>query len=205
MDTPSPSKTSSRMPRRLAVWGLASGLALGGAGAVLIPTVASAASGATAAAGSGVSWIQDALAPLVSDGTLTQAQADSVASSLDAARPNRPGPGGRFGLRGAGLDAAAGAIGVTTDELRDALRDGQTMADVAGTAGVDVQTVIDAMVTAEQAALDQAVTDGKITQEQADARMAGATERATAIVNGERPAHPERPADAPADETAPAA
>jgi len=203
MATPTPSRNNARLPRRLAALGLAGGLALGGAGALLIPAVASAASTATAAAGSGVSWIQGALAPLVTDGTLTQAQADSVAGALEAAKPERSGKGGGMGRRGAGLDAAAGAIGITADELRTALRDGQTIADVAGAAGVDVQTVIDSMFTAAETALDQAVTDGKLNQEQADTRKAAATERATAIVNGERRAHPERPADAPADDAAP--
>src|SRR5262245_770859 len=57
-------------------------------------------------------FLQDALAPLVEDGTITQAQADAVIAALREARPDR-GPGfgrghhGPFGGRGAGLEAAA--------------------------------------------------------------------------------------------------
>ncbi len=207
METPTPStrpdtsNARTRLPRRLAVLGLAGGLALGGAGAVLIPAVASAASSATGTAGSGVSWIQNVLAPLVSNGTISQAQADAVGSALDAARPAGPPAGGRRG--GPGLDAAASALGITGDQLRDRLQGGQTIAQVASANGVGVQTVIDAMVAAESSALDQAVTDGKLTQAQADARKADAAAHATAIVNGQRPARPGPRPGAPAD-TAPA-
>ncbi len=64
---------------------------------------------------------------------------------------------------------------------------GTTIAAVAKEQGVDVQTVIDALVTEMQSHLKTAVTDGKLTQAQADRMSANATERATAMVNGERP------------------
>lgn len=85
------------------------------------------------------------------------------------------GPFGGPGGRGAGLDAAATALGITTDELKTELQDGKTIADVASEKGVDVQKVIDAIVAAETANI---------------------TERVTDMVNGVRP---EKPADPSTD------
>src|SRR3546814_8202361 len=59
-------------------------------------------------------WVEDALEPLVADGTITADQADAVEDALQDARPERRGPG-------PGLEAAAEALGMTDDELRDAL------------------------------------------------------------------------------------
>jgi urease gamma subunit len=76
------------------------------------------------------------------------------APSTTSATGDRPG-GGLF-LRGpeghgVGLDAAAKAIGITTDALLTELKDGKSIADVAKAKGVDVQKVIDAMVAAVKA------------------------------------------------------
>jgi hypothetical protein len=99
--------------------------------------------------------------------------------------PERPqGRGPRFG---AGLDAAAEAIGITSEELRDALQDGSTIAEVAEANDVEVQTVIDALVADAEAHLDEAVADGRITEEQAAGRKAELPERIEALVNGEGP------------------
>jgi polyhydroxyalkanoate synthesis regulator phasin len=131
------------------------------------------------------SWAAEALDGLVEDGTLTQAQADAVEQALEAARPERGGrgPGG-----GRGIEAAATAIGVEVDVLRDALRDGSTIADVAAINGVDVQTVIDAMVAAAQEHLDEQVAAGDLTADEAATRLTEVSERITAMVNGELPA-----------------
>ncbi|MBA2282966.1 MAG: hypothetical protein H0W25_17290 [Acidimicrobiia bacterium] len=78
--------------------------------------------------------------------------------------PGGHGPGGHGFGRGHQLDAAATAIGITADELRTELEGGATVAEVAAAHGVEVQTVIDAMVTEATENL---------------------TERITAFVNGE--------------------
>ena len=91
-------------------------------------------------------WAQDALAPLVANGTISQSQADAVIAALEAARPEGgPGFGHGFG-HGADLEAAATAIGITEDELRTALQSGQSLAEIAQAHGVTPQAVIDALV-----------------------------------------------------------
>jgi hypothetical protein len=134
-------------------------------------------------------WVEDALDELVDDGTLTQAQADAVANALDEARPDhvpeRFGPdwAGKFLFGPSLLSDAADAIGVDEDELLDALREGETIADLAEENGVDAQTVIDALVASVRERLDEAVADGDIEQDAADERLADATERITEFVN----------------------
>ncbi|MDQ1422724.1 MAG: hypothetical protein QOD72_222 [Acidimicrobiaceae bacterium] len=204
------------MKKRLTALGLTVGLVAGGAAglALGVPGLSSAQSGGTdsttttppttAAGGAGGStattppakpdrskWIQDALAPLVTAGTITQAQADAVAQALQNAKPAiGPARGGApkgFGFgRGlaGGLDTAAKAIGVTTDELRQALAGGQSIADYAKSKNVDPQKVIDALVAEAKTHLDQAVTAGKLTQAQADTELTQETTVVTNLVNG---------------------
>jgi len=96
------------------------------------------------------------------------------------------GPG-----RGRHLEAAAEAIGIDVDALREALRSDQTIAQVAEANGVDPQAVVDALVADVSARIDQKVADGDLTQEEADEKKAELPERITALVNGERPERPE--------------
>jgi hypothetical protein len=135
-------------------------------------------------------WITDALAPLVEAQTINQAQADAVIAALDAARPERGpgGPGMHRGSGGRGLETAATALGITSEELVTALRGGQSIAEVATAQGTEPQVVIDAMLAEVKTHLDEHVAAGDLTQERADERLARATEGITAMVNGERPA-----------------
>ncbi len=191
---------------RLAAFGLVAGLLGGGAAGVAlgVPGFAGAQTGesaSTAPADPNASanpakpdraqWMRDALAPLVAKGTIDQAQADAVIEALEAARPAKgpgdhgPGKRGR-GLFGPGrLDTAATAIGITPEELRTALRDGKSLADVAKEKGVDPEKVVSALVAELEAHLDQEVASGRRTQAEADQKLAGATERIRAFVNGE--------------------
>jgi hypothetical protein len=77
----------------------------------------------------------------------------------------------------AGLEAAAEVLGMTADELSTQLWGGRTLADLADRAGVDLQDVRDAVEAANQAAMrdaiEQAVEDGYLTQEQADWLLQG--------------------------------
>ncbi|MCU1496827.1 MAG: LysM peptidoglycan-binding protein [Acidimicrobiales bacterium] len=66
------------------------------------------------------------------------------------------GRGGHRGLGGDHLETAADALGMTTQELRTALADGKSLAEVAADQGVDKQKLIDALVAAAEKRLDEA-------------------------------------------------
>ena len=171
---------------------LAGVLATGAVGAVAM-TPASATTSANPVT-SRLASIKSALGGLVTDGTLTQAQADKVAGTLDKKLPRRggggkDGMGGRFG--GMGMvhtqEAAAKALGLTPAKLRAALEGGKSLADVAKAQKVGVDSVIKAMVTAAEADLATAVKDGTLTQAQADTMKSSLTKRITDRVNSVRP------------------
>jgi hypothetical protein len=173
------------MNKTIAAATVAASLAVGAlTGSVLgAPGLAGAAETATGAVG----WVKEALTGLVDDGTISQEQADAVETALDEARPDR-GRGHRGLGRHASLSTVAETLGVTQEELRAAMADGKTIAEVATEEDVDVQRVVDAIVDTHRARLDERVAAGNLAQEQADEMLAGAEERATAFVNGERPA-----------------
>jgi hypothetical protein len=147
--------------------------------AVAVPVLADTdASGQSA-----VDRIRDALSGLVDDGSLTEEQADEVATTLGEA-----GIGGHGGHHGGrlGLETAATALDMTEEELRTALEvDGTSLAEVAEDEGVDVDTLVEALVQAEQDRIAQAVEDGRLTQEEADERLADLEARVTERVTSE--------------------
>jgi hypothetical protein len=102
------------------------------------------------------------------------------------------GPGLGFGHRGGGvfggkLDGAAKALGITTDQLMTDLRNGQSIADVANAKNVDLNKVIDAMVSDAQSEIDAAVKDGHLTQDEATKLKQDLKSHITDLVNNARP------------------
>jgi len=82
---------------------------------------------------------------------------------------NRPG----FDQRGNGMfDVIATALGEDVATLQADLKAGKTIADIAKEKNVDLSKVVDAVVAERQTAITAAVTDGRLTQEQADAQIA---------------------------------
>lgn len=80
--------------------------------------------------------------------------------------------GGR--MHGGGLnpvEATAQVTGLTPVEVVAALQAGQTFADVAVTAGFTAQDIVDVVIEARAEMLAQAVTDGRLTQAEADAKL----------------------------------
>jgi lambda repressor-like predicted transcriptional regulator len=130
-----------------------------------------------------VERITDALSGLVSDGSLTQEQADEVATTLSEGGMGGHGGHGRHG-EGMDLAAAATALGLSEDDLRSALQtEGTTLAQVAEDEGVAVDTLIAALVQAQEERIAQAVEDGRLSQEEADDRPADLEERIIERVN----------------------
>ena len=159
-----------------------------GVGALAVPGIASAADtvtgGATAGVADRVAHIKDALKGLVTNGTITQAQADKVASTLATQLPPPPG---RHGMRGPGgplsPETIAKAMGITVDQLRAGHEAGQTLAQIAAAHGVSKADLISKLVAAAKAQLAADVTAKRITQAQADAISSNLTARITEMVD----------------------
>jgi hypothetical protein len=178
---------------------------------------------ANATSGKSASGLVDALvaqekselAQAVKDGRLTQAQADQMQQSLEqrvtdrvngtgfGRGPGGPGgPGFGFGGHGHGpggeLAAAAAYLGISQDTLVTDLRSGKTLGQVAdATAGKSKAGLVAALVAQEKAELAQAVTNGRLTQAQADRLSAALEQRVTNMVDGTFPPHPGGPPAAP--------
>lgn len=131
----------------------------------------------------------------VEDGKLTKEQGEAMKKRVEAddfplfAGPLLGHPQKGFGFRLFGdLAAAATYLGLTEDALREALRDGKTLADVAEDEGKTVDGLVDALVAAATKNLDEAVTDGRLTKVQRDKIVADLEQRTGDMVRGERPA-----------------
>jgi hypothetical protein len=129
------------------------------------------------------------IATLVTVVALVAVVGVSLAQGPTPMPPGKPGimGGGRgwfgfgFGMGGqdrwAAFDATAKALGMTPDELFNELHSGKTLADIEKEKNVDAQTVANAVAAVRKdaisKAIEQAVTDGRITRAQADWMLQG--------------------------------
>ena len=141
-----------------------------------------AAAVAMVLAGLGVAGAQTGETPTT---TKAEEPAATAEGDIEAAKE----PGCHEGHGGPGrkpkLEAAAEAIGISREDLVTALRDGQSIAQVAQSKDVDPQKVVEAMVNEAKEHLAEAVEDGRLTQALADEKTANLTERITELVNRE--------------------
>ena len=135
----------------------------------------------------------------VAEGKITQEQADNIlARHTEAAtewinegkNPVSPQCRRKAQVARHWTKIAAETVGIETKDFVTALREGQTPAQIAEANGSSGEAIIGAIVADAQARLDQAVADGKITQEQADRRLIEITERATHWVENGLPQPP---------------
>ena len=129
----------------------------------------------------------------VESGELSDSEATELRGRLEAGEVpllrGLHGSGGHRGAHpGAGLDAAATYLGVTEAELRESLRSGDTLAEVAEEQGKSVEGLVAALVAEARARLDDAVESGRLTEARRDELAEGLEESITALVDGERPA-----------------
>lgn len=100
------------------------------------------------------------------------------------------GGGGRMRMGGGGRDTAlvtvaAQVLGMNQTDLVATLNTGKTIADVAKDKGVALDKIVDAVIAARKPALDQAVTSGRLTQAQADIRLANMRTTITAQLSAQ--------------------
>jgi len=110
-------------------------------------------------------------------GTVAFAVSDAGASTPTTSTPAataKPATAGghwlrnhRRQLRRAGLEASAKVIGITPQALRADLKAGQTVAQVANAKGITTTTLVGDLTKDVDAAIQKAVTNGKLTQAQA--------------------------------------
>ena len=134
------------------------------------------------------------LAEHVADGRFTQEEADARIAEAEARFTDRlddvPAFGGEGGPDGEGRGPGRGVseavltlLGVDAEALRSEFAAGNSIADVAAANGVDVQAVVDLMVAEAEAHTAEKVAAGSLTQEEADARLAGLEARIAERVN----------------------
>ena len=148
-----------------------------------------------------IDGIDEILSDLVEEGTLTQEQANAVEEAFRDRVPFHlgrghqgfgHGHGGFGGFYGKQLDVAAAAIGIEVADLMDALREGQSIANVANDRGVDPADVIEALIAEKNAMIDEALADDKITEHQAKGLRDHTAERVEAFVRREFSFGPKR-------------
>lgn len=131
----------------------------------------------------------------VEAGRLSKEQANELKRRIDSNEyPMLLGPG-LFG-RGHGgpgfahhghfeiLETAASYLGLTAAELREELQD-KTLAEVAKEQGKTAAGLVQKLVAVETKRIDEAVADGKLTDEQATKLEEDLADRLEALVNGE--------------------
>jgi hypothetical protein len=133
------------------------------------------------------------------DGRITREQADELKSRIESddfpgflvprlfglgEHGGRDGPGGHHLFLGNKLASAAEFLGLTEAELREQLQDGESLADVAEAEGKSIDGLKQAILAGAESDLDDAVQDGRLTQEQADAAYQHLESSVDDIVNG---------------------
>ena len=180
--------TTTPIKRSVAITAIAAST-LGGvaAGAAFFtPVIAGAQDDAVEAAPGRGERISEALQVLVDDGTLTEAQRDAVVETLQNARPDRGEFRERLSQRGPRVAGEiAEILGLEGNEIREALRNGSSIAELAEAQGIDSADVVDAIVARAEERLDTAVENGRIDDTQAAEMLTRTAERAEDLINGE--------------------
>jgi hypothetical protein len=101
-------------------------------------------------------------------GSAFAADGSSGSNSGAATSQTTRHPGLRAEVRKGAFQTVLDQLGVTKDELKAALKGGQTISQYATSLGKDPKAIADALTTQADTKIDQLVTDGKIKQDRAD-------------------------------------
>jgi lambda repressor-like predicted transcriptional regulator len=123
----------------------------------------------------GVTLAVGLVALLVASAVLAQGPTPPSSSATPQAKWGLRGHSGAFGAPGGvmvgapgGMDEIAKLLNMTTEEIWAQRVLGKTIADLAKEKGVSNQQLIDALVASQKTMLNQMVTNGRLTQAQAD-------------------------------------
>ena len=137
----------------------------------------SATAVASADNGKGRAGISSLLSGLVSNGTITQSQADAITK---AAQDAKAAAKGVMDKNREAIDSAiTSTLGISLDSLKSRLKAGESLATIAGDKKAALITAISAEINKQ---IDAAVTAGKLTAAQATAQKMKTTERVTNMV-----------------------
>lgn len=144
----------------------------------------------------------ETLADEVKSGRITQAQADQIKAKAGGQQIcagfgglpwGLPAPGGLGAVGPGGMNvegAVADALHITTAQLQQDARNGMTTAQIAAQQGVTQQSFVATVVADLTKDLDQALSSGKITQQQHDAAAARLSQTAMALWDAKRAGFP---------------
>ena len=119
----------------------------------------------------------DQIEAAVAAGRITQSQANALKQRIQQGG-GVPFFGHRFGGSGLGNGVAAQYLGISAATLRSELQAGKSLAQIASsTPGESVEGLKAAIVSAEKARLEKAVSSGSITSEQEQERLGNLSTR----------------------------
>ncbi|MGZ4396184.1 MAG: hypothetical protein ACXVZ2_12570 [Gaiellaceae bacterium] len=139
---------------------------------------------------------EDRVDAAVADGSITKAEGDALKQRIESndlplvAPPLGPR---HFGFRDhgpLGAEAAATYLGLSESQLHSKLESGKTLAQVAKDEGKSVDGLVAALKADLKQKLDQAVSDGRLTNAQEQRFLDAADQRLNDLVQGTFPAGP---------------
>ena len=146
--------------------------------AVAIGLTVSATSVASADDRNGMEKISSILSSLVSNGTITQSQADAITKAAQAAAEVTKGA---MKENRAKLDSIiTSTLGISLESLKTRLKAGESLAAIAGD---KKDALIAALIAELNKQIEAALSAGKITSNQATSLKAKTAERVTKMVN----------------------
>jgi polyhydroxyalkanoate synthesis regulator phasin len=123
----------------------------------------------------------------VAAGKISPEDAEQVRQRIEESQGLGLGPRGwRIHALGGIVSSVAETLDMTPREIAQDLRQGQSLAEIGQAKGVATDTLRSAILTAADEKLDQAVADGKLTQDQADKIMTRLTDNIDKILNWKR-------------------
>lgn len=117
--------------------------------------------------------LNNTLEELVAEGTITADQQEAIVDALGEPRACTRLGGLRVGVVS---DAVTDLLGLERSDIRQAWLDGASLTEIAAEQGVDRDALLEAMISAVDARLTEAVDEGTITAEQKADMLTRATE-----------------------------